>query len=97
MLLSHDGLCGPTDCSPPAFLSTEFSWQESWSRLPFPTPRDLAEQGMETAFLVSLTLAGFFTTGATWEASATLKLYFVVTVKRNSLGSKIKYLNESYE
>ena len=38
----------------------EFSRQEYWNRLPFPTPGDLPDPGIE---LVSLALAGrFFTT-----------------------------------
>jgi len=47
----------------------EFSWQEYWSRLPFPTPGDLPNPGIESTSLLSLALAGrFFTTRATWEA-----------------------------
>ena len=41
-------------------LSFGFSWQEHWSRLPFPTPRDLPDPGIQPA---SPALAGrFFTT-----------------------------------
>ena len=40
-----------------------FSRQEYWSGLPFPTPGDLANPGIELASSVSLALAdGFFTT-----------------------------------
>ena len=61
-------LCSPTDCAPRPPLSMEFSRQEYWSGLPFPTPGDLPSSGMEPTSLVSLALAGiFFTTGATWE------------------------------
>ena len=43
-------------------LSMEFSRQEDWSGLPFPTPGDLPKPGIEPASLASLTLAdGFFT------------------------------------
>jgi len=46
-----------------------FSRQDYWSGLPFPTPGDLSNPGMETSSLASPTLAsGFFTTSATWEA-----------------------------
>ena len=39
------------------------SRQEYWSGLPFPTPGDLPDPGIEPAFPVSLALAGgFFTT-----------------------------------
>ena len=44
-------------------LSMEFSRQEYWSRLPFPTPWDLLNPEMEPTALVSPALAGgFFTT-----------------------------------
>ena len=43
-------------------LSMEFSWQESWSRLPFPTPEDLPDPGIEPTSLVSPgSASGFFT------------------------------------
>ena len=41
----------------------EFSMQEYWSGLPFPTPGDLSDPGTESMSLVSPALAGgFFTT-----------------------------------
>ena len=44
-------------------LSMEFSRQEYWSGLPFPTPGDLPEPGIKTASLASPALTGrFFTT-----------------------------------
>ena len=44
-------------------LSMGFSRQEYWSGLPFPTPGDLPDPGIEPASPVSPTLAGgFFTT-----------------------------------
>ena len=47
-------------------LSTGFSRQEHWSGLPFPTPGDLLNPGMEPTSLTSLVLAvECFTT---WEA-----------------------------
>ena len=50
-------------------LPLEFSRQEYWSRVPFPTPGDLPDLGIEPASLVSASLAGgYFTTRATWEA-----------------------------
>ena len=55
-------------------LSTEFSRQEYWSRLPCPPPRDFSDPGIEPESLMSPSLAGrFFTTSATWEAPLTLK------------------------
>ena len=50
-------------------LSMGFSWQEYWNGLPFPSPGDLPDPGIEPACLTSPTLTGgFFTTSATWEA-----------------------------
>ena len=47
-------------------LSGEFSRQEYWSRLPFPTPGGLPNSGTK---LTSLALpAGGFFTSVTWEA-----------------------------
>ena len=58
-------LCDPIDCSPPGSLSMEFSRQEYWSGLPFPSPGDLPHPGIEP---LSPALAGrFFTTSATKE------------------------------
>ena len=47
-------------------LPMEFSRQEYCRRLPFPTPGDLPDPGIEPASLVSPALAGgFFTTSTT--------------------------------
>ena len=60
---SSSTLCGLMNCSLLAPQSMEFSRQEYWSRLPFPTPGDLPNLGIEPASLASPTLAGgFFTT-----------------------------------
>ena len=48
-------------------LSMEFSRQEYWSGLPFPSPGDLPDPGIEPTS-PALT-CGFFTTSATWEAN----------------------------
>ena len=46
-----------------------FSRQEYWSGLPFPTPEDLPDSGIELAFLTPPALAGrFFPTSTTGEA-----------------------------
>ena len=59
----------PMNCSHQAPLSMEFSKQAYWSGLPFPTPGDLPDPGIELASLVAPTLTGkFFTNTATWEA-----------------------------
>ena len=67
--LSCPTLFDPTDWSPPAPLSMEFSRQEYWSRLLCPPPGDLPYLGIELKSLMSSALAGkFFTASATWEA-----------------------------
>ena len=46
-----------------------FSRQEHWSGVPFPSPGDLPDPGIEPAYLMSPALAGrFCTTSTTWEA-----------------------------
>ena len=40
-------LCDPTDCSPPGSSPMGFSKQEYWSGLPFPSPGDLPDSGIE--------------------------------------------------
>ena len=53
--------------APQVPLSMGFSRQEYWSGLPFPSPGDLPDPGIESSSLVSPALAGgFFTTNATW-------------------------------
>ena len=40
-------LCDYVDCSPPGSPSMRFPRQECWSRLPFPSPGDLPNPGIE--------------------------------------------------
>ena len=64
-LLSHVQLFAP--------LPMEFSKQEYWSGLPFLTPGDLSNPGIEPMSLASPALAdGFFTISTTREAYVTL-------------------------
>ena len=50
-------------------LPVEFSRQEYWSGLLFPSPGDLPDPGIELMSLMSSALAGgFFITSITWEA-----------------------------
>jgi len=56
-----------------ASLSMEFSRQEYWSGLPFPTPRDLPNPGIKPVSLVSPALAGEFLTTAPLGKSLDLK------------------------
>jgi len=45
----------------------EFPRQEFWKELPFPSPKDLPNSGMEPASLTySAVAGGFFTTRTTW-------------------------------
>ena len=58
----------------PDSLSLEFSRQEYWSELPFPSPGDLPNPGLELVSLTSSARAGgFFAISATWEAQSKLK------------------------
>ena len=43
-------LCDPMDCSRQAPLSMGFSRQEYWRGLPFPSPGDLPDSGIEPGF-----------------------------------------------
>ena len=57
LMLSH------VELDPMAPLSMESSRQQYWSGLPFPTPGDLPNPGIEPTSLMSPALAGgFFTT-----------------------------------
>ena len=61
-------------------LSMEFSRQESWSGLPFPTPGDLPHPGTKPTSPASAVLAGrFFTTGTTGEVSISSVQFSSVT------------------
>ena len=44
---SSPTLCNPIDVARQAPLSMEFCRQEYWSGLPFPTPEDLPDPGIE--------------------------------------------------
>ena len=63
-----------------ASLSMEFSSQEYWSGLPFPSPGDLPDTGIEPASLASPAfVGGFFTAehqGSPWANSLFLPAYF---------------------
>ena len=62
--------------APQAPLSLGFSRQEYWSGLPFPSPGDLPDPGIEPESLMFPALAGrFFTTSATCEAPGTQQFH----------------------
>ena len=71
------------DCSPPR--------QEYWSGLPFPSPGDIPDPGMEPMSPVSLALAGeFFTTRATWEAPG---FHIALILQLKVAGRVVKHIN----
>ena len=68
-------LCDSMDHSPPAPLSMEFSRQEYWSGLLFPTSGSLPNLEIEPASLASPALAGgFFITEPPWKPNCSLCL-----------------------
>ena len=84
-------LCDPTDCSPQAPLSMQFSRQVYWSGLQCPPPGDLSYPGIELASLMSPALAGrLFTTSAT--QTHTLLYMKQINNPLYSTGNYIQYL-----
>ena len=77
-----------------AALSMGLSRQEYWSRLPFPTPGDLPDPGIEPTSLVSSALAGgFFYHCATWEAFYYITVlfpFFIAMGKRMSSRTRLR-------
>ena len=68
LLFSHDvvpdSFVTPTDCSlPGSSCPWDFSGQEDWNGLPFPSPEDFPDPGIEPA---SPALAGGFFTNEPW-------------------------------
>ena len=85
-LLNHVQLvAAPRTVAHQASLPMELARQENWSRLPFLTPEDLPDPGIEPASLVSPALAGsFFTTRATWKPFNISLLWFFALQSSNS-------------
>ena len=77
-MLSHVRLFATPWTEPhQAPLSMESSRQEYWSRVPFPTPGHLLNQGIELLSLAPPALAGgFFTTSTTREAISFESTYY---------------------
>ena len=67
-LLSHIWLCDSMNCSLPGCSVMKFSRQEYWSVLPFPSPKDLPDPGIESSSLDSCIGRWILYHGATWEA-----------------------------
>ena len=59
-MLGHVQLCDPMDVAHQALLSMEFSRQENWGGLPFPSPGDLPDPGIKPMSPVSPALEGGF-------------------------------------
>ena len=57
-------------------LSMDFSRQEYWSGLPFPSPGDLPDPGIEPVSPMSPALAGGFFTTSAWEVTFWDAVYF---------------------
>ena len=55
--------CDPMDCRPPGSSVHGIFQAEYWSGLPFPSPGDLSNPGIEAMPLTSALAGGFFTTG----------------------------------
>ena len=83
-------LCSPMDCSPLAPLSMEFSRQEYWRGLPFPSSGDLPDPGIEPVSVMSSALVGgFFTTSITWEAHLQILVDGKCLTVSNNMSSKV--------
>ena len=94
--------CEPMDCSHQPPPSMEFSRQECWSGLPFPSPGDLPNPGIEPTCAASPVLAGkFFTT--TEPPGKSLNIYHFIhqlyinkargkKLSKQSKGEKKSYL-----
>ena len=52
-----------------------FFWQEYWSGVPFPPPRDLPDPGMEYESLTSALEGGFFTAEPPGKPSGSSSIY----------------------
>ena len=66
-------LCDPLDCSLQGSAVHGIFQARILDGLPFPTPGDLPDPGMELAFLAPPALAGrFFTTSTTWKGERTI-------------------------
>ena len=70
-------------------LSMGFSRQEYWSGLPFPSPGDLPNLGVEPC--VSCSAGGFFTTEPPWKPSLTaVEPYLLLLIEHFDSSIKLK-------
>ena len=69
-------LCDPLDCSPPGSSVHGIFLVRILEKLPFPTPGDLPDPGIEPVSHASPALAGgFFTTSTVWKAIMSLLVF----------------------
>ena len=68
------GLCEAWAVAPQDPLFIEFSMQEYWSVLPFPTPKYLPQRGIKPVSLESSALAGRLSTPGTNQEAQNEKL-----------------------
>ena len=81
--LSRVQLCDPMDCSLPGSSVHGIFQVRILEQVPFPSPGDLPDPGIELESLMSPSLVGrFFTTSSTWEAQQNLN-------KQTLLGSSL--------
>ena len=74
-------------------LSMEFSRQESWNGLPFPSPEDLPNPGIKPTSLASPVLAGgFFTTSNTWETRGSPTSTDLSSVSLSTIWTSVYFL-----
>ena len=66
-------------------LSKEFSRQENWSGLPFPTSGDLPNPGIESVSLVSALAGGFFTTAPPGKPMVYVNNGILLSHKKNEM------------
>ena len=79
----------PSTIAHQAPLSMEFSRQEYWNGLPFPSPGELPNPVIEPMSLMSAALAGrFFTTSSTWGVPLRNELLFNIYVQKKKKKSK---------
>ena len=76
--------CDPMDCSLPGSSVHGFPRQEYWSGLPFPSPGDLLNLGIEAMSLASPALAReFFTTETLGKPTKLNSVHFKLTFTWN--------------
>ena len=100
--VASDSFATPWTIARQALLSMGFSWQEYWSGLPCPSPRDLLNPGTEPTSLVSPELAGrFCTTEPPGKPLITIHFYineiilyiifFILTLSPNNMIQSVSH------